>query len=186
MLYQHKRLSLVAEQVAQVVMYGSFVEDGLEAQVSNVATVMLHNTGPAVTWTQVMIQTNGGVLTFCASMLPAGSRVMVLERDARRYPVGALTACRGQAVLAEESWMDEARLQFADIDMGTMAVTNLTDSHIKNLLIYYKTHYGDVDIFLGGVTYFHKVEALDGGETVLIQPDHYAKGYSQIVRVSME
>ena len=111
---------------------------------------------------------------------------MILEKDARKYFDGALTDCRGQVTLAEEPWMDATQLRFADVDMGTVAVTNLTDRPMEKLRIYYKTYYADAAVFLGGVTYYAAIEYLAPGETVLIEPSHYARGYSRIVRVIME
>lgn len=165
---------------------GDFVEDGLGRQVSNVACIVVRNTGEAAAWLQVVLETEQGTLTFVANTIPAGGVVMILEKEARKYSDDALTACRGQVVLGEGTWLDETQLRFVDVDMGTVAVTNLTDAPMEKLRIYYKTYHADVDIFLGGVTYYTVVDHLAPGETALIEPSHYAQGYSRIVRVKME
>ena len=164
---------------------GNFVEDGIGRQVSNVACIVVRNTGEAAIWLEVVVETEHETLTFHGNTVPAGSMVMILEKDAKKYPTGQLRACRGQVVLGEGLWMDEAQLEFADVDMGTVAVTNLTDGPMENVRVYYKTYHSDVGIFLGGVTYCTTIEYLPPGETVLIEPSHYARGYSRIVRVSL-
>lgn len=182
--YQIPGTALVLESLAPY--DGNFVEDGMGRQVSNVACIVVRNTGPAATWLQVVLETEHGTLTFTANTVPAGGMVMVLEKDARKYSVGSLTACGGQVVLDESTWLDETQLQFVDVDMGTVAVTNLTDRSMEKLRVYYKTYHSDAGIFLGGVTYCTSIERLGPGETVLIEPSRYARGYSRIVRVKME
>jgi hypothetical protein len=41
----------------------------------------------------------------------------------------------------------------------------------------------DVDVFVGGITYTAKLEDLDAGESMQIQPSHYLAGMSRIVMV---
>lgn len=182
--YEIPGTALVAESLAPY--DGDFVEDGMGRQVCNVASLVLRNTGPAIAWLQVMLETDDGLLTFVANTVPAGGTVMVLEKDAGKYPVGKLAACRGQVIVDEDVWLDETQLQFETVDMGTVAMTNLTDKPMGKLRIYYKTYHADVDIYFGGVTYCTSVERVEPGETVLIEPSHYAQGYSQIVRVRID
>lgn len=183
--YEIPGTALVVESLASY--DGNFVEDGSERQVFNVACIVLRNTTDEdIAWIQVVLQSCNEQLVFTANTIPAHGMVMVLEKDAKQYAGDEIGACHGQVIFASEEWLDGRQLRFTDVDMGTVAVTNLTDSNIKKLRIYYKTYHADVDIFLGGVTYCTTIENLEAGGMALIEPSHYARGYSRIVRVSIE
>ena len=165
---------------------GNFLEDGGERLVCGVAALIIENTGEALNWAQVRLQTHGGYLTFTATMLPAGSSVMVLEESGGKYPNGPLTGCSGQVIPATERWEESQQLCLTQIDMGTLQVTNLTDGFLQNVRIYFKTYHDDPGIYLGGVTYCVRIETLEPGQSLKTTPAHYAQGYSRIVRVHTE
>ncbi len=173
---------LVAEQVNPY--YGNFMEDGLDRQVSGVASVVLRNTSDQpIAWAEVVLQGQGENLVFQADHIPAGGVVMVLEKDAKLCPEATWYGCRGRVLFSQESWMDGESLEIVDLDVGTLRVANLTDKPVEEIRIYYKTYAADSGVYIGGITYFADIPILQPGEAVLLCPEHYTTGNTRILRV---
>ena len=164
---------------------GNYFEDGLDRQVCDIACIVLRNTGSfPVEWVRINLHGQQELLVFEGNTIPAGAAVMILEKNAKPYTKDGITHCSGYMLEAQEPWQEERQLQLVELDMGTVSVTNVSGRRLEKIRIYYKTYHSDVDIYLGGVSYFICVEALEAGETVLLQPQHYAQGYSRVVRIN--
>lgn len=175
--------SLIAEQID--VYDGHYMEDGLDRQVSGVASMLLRNAGDAaIIWAEVILQGQEGDLLFQISHVPAGGVVFVLEKNAKPWVEDTYYACRGQAVLSGESGFDREGLEIVPLDIGTLQVKNLTDKPMEKIRIYYKTYAEEPGIYIGGITYYLDISALQTGEVCLLEPDHYAEGYTRIVWIS--
>ena len=71
-----------------------------------------------------------------------------------------------------------------EMDMGTLAVTNVSDAALCEVWLYYKSYLSQPGIYVGGITYKAGLQWIGPGQTVQISPLHYACGYSGIVRIS--
>lgn len=67
-------------------------------------------------------------------------------------------------------------------DDGGVTVTNISQSNISELRIFYKNRL-DENVYMGGIAYNAKVEELKKGESKTIYPSHYDPEHGQIMMV---
>lgn len=181
--YKIEGTTLVAERL--VAYDGPFVEDGSDREVINVAALILHNFGSSgVKEAEITLAYHENSLTFQASMIPPGATAVVLEKDGKPYIQVPSTDCYGWAEQIEDGWDVESVLRIEQIDIQTLQVTNITSAALHNVQLYYKTLLKETAYYIGGITYQTQVLHLKPGETVMLQPPHYAKDYSEILRVA--
>ncbi len=176
---------LLAEQI--VCYEGPFSEDGTDREVADVAALILRNTGPVeLAHAQVLIRQGQRQLLFRATNIPAGAAVLVLENRGAAYVQAAYSSCSGMAVREEAVSLTPQQLRVEAVELATMRVTNLTDRPLENILLYYKTWSGDSGLYLGGITYKTRIAALGAGESVCLQPYHFANGYSKVLKAVLQ
>lgn len=165
---------------------GPFVEDGSDEEVANVAALILRNVGSVgVERASVSLERGDLRLTFEVSNLPPGAAVLVAEKNRQSCPQRNFTACTGWAEQSGESWLGGGSVGIEEMGMGMIAVTNITAEPLEKVSLFYKTYYREGGLYLGGMTYQLDAGALAPGETKQLLPQHYAAGYSHIVKVQI-
>ncbi len=173
--------SLVAE--ALVHYDGPFLEDRSETELFNsVALLVRNNSHQGIAHAEITVKGNEN-WTFEAQYIPPMGTVLVLESSGAQFNESQITECSGWETVWCEGWQIDSLLQIDSVDMGTIAVTNITEANLTNIRLLYKNWLPDSEIFVGGITYEVQICQLLPGETVLVQPDHYARGYSKFINV---
>lgn len=174
--------TLVAEGVASY--DGPYLEDGSDQEVVNVTALLLRNTGDVgIAKTEVIMQKGEQKLIFEADTIPPGATVLILEKRRTLHTNTNFTSCSGWQIVEEHGWHDWG-IRIREVTMGVLEITNQTGSAMKNVQLYYKTKLEDM--YIGGMTYVHTVTKLKEGETIQISPYHYARGYSEIIKIKEE
>lgn len=162
---------------------GSFVEDGSDIPVENVAAMRVtNNTDRFLDLATIEYEINGKSATFVATGLPPGKSAWVMERNQLTIEKGSdfkyinkITAFKDEVV----SSTDKITL-FAEGNMLT-AVNN-TDEKLEGVFVYYKTLHTDGN-YLGGITYKTTFGDLEPGESKTELAGHYDKSKTEIVRI---
>lgn len=176
---------LIAERIA--VYDGPFLEDGSDKEVFNVTALVLRNASDqGVEKARVILKAGEHCLIFEASQIPAGEAVVVLEKNRTAYGITSFSSCTGWALAGTGDWTFPDLLTVEDVDLGTICVTNLSDAPLENIRLYYKTCLSEAGVNVGGITYELVVERVEAGQSVLLEPYHYASGYSRIVRIGFD
>lgn len=163
---------------------GGYLEDGSDIYVSDVAAILLENTGTyGIRSARVILCWQGGAYVFDVEMLPPDTPVIVLEKDRQPYQQQAWTGCNGVQKTDEADW-SVYPVQLAVQDQTKLQLKNQTDMPVTNLHIYYKNYLKDEQIFLGGTAYCYVVAEIPAGETVTVEPYRFVWGYSRIVQIS--
>lgn len=160
---------------------GSFVEDGTDEAVTDVAAILVANdTGQFLDLATVTYTVGTRTATFLVSGLPPGQRAWVLEKD-------RMTIAEGDKLVFEDcqtSFNSGAMLTTDALALtrkgNTVTVENLTESTLTNVCIYYKNKLED-GTFLGGITYLMSFEDLPPGGTAQSSAGHFGDN-SVIVR----
>lgn len=175
---------LVAEHM--VYYEGPFTEDGSDEPVVGVSALVLRNVGDReLAEAEVTLEKGQTTLAFYVRDLMPGQSVMVIEKSAKGYIKEGFTACHGWEREAETASVSLDALSIECVDMGTLAVTNLTDRTLQRLCLYHKTWLPD-GTYVGGISYHTRIEVLEPGQTVQVSPEHYADGYSKVFKVTAE
>lgn len=160
---------------------GSFVEDGSDEAVTDVAAILVANdTGKYLDLATVTYTVGDQTATFRVTGLPPGGKAWVLEQD-------RLTLAEDDELVFDEcqtSFNESAILTTDDLAVtsqgGTVTVENRTDGTLTNVCIYYKNPLED-GTFLGGITYLMSFGNLPPGDTGQTSAAHFGED-SIIVR----
>ena len=173
--------SLVAE--ALVHYDGPFLEDRSEMELFNsVALLVRNNSQQGIAHAKITVIGNESWI-FEAQYIPPMGTVLVLESSGAQFTESQITECSGWETVWCNGWQIDSLLQIGSVDMGTVAVTNITDTNLSNIRLLYKNWLPDSEIYVGGITYEVQIGQLLPGETVMVQPEHYAQGYSKFINV---
>lgn len=161
---------------------GPFLEDGSGREVVDVTALVLHNSSQRdIKQAQVQLQRGEEILYFDVGVIPAGTSVLVPEKNASPYQEQSITAISGQEELWQTPALPSGSVCVEESGIGTLRITNTTDRTLLDLTLYHKNY--TEGLYVGGISYTTKIALLRPGETVLLEPEHYASGYSRIVRI---
>ena len=172
-------------QAERLVIYeGPMLEEESDEPLVDVLALLVRNTGEQeVRSAQILLKTEDATHRFTATHIPAGSKALLIEKDQTSWSAYRYTACSGRAVLAAEEGLSAEQVEVKEVGLGELEFTNNTDKTLTELCVYHKNFLAGMDICVGGITYRTKLNDLTPGESVRVMMDHYASGYSKIVRV---
>jgi hypothetical protein len=182
------KLAYTSLVVQKLIAYeGVYLEDGSEEAVTDVAALVLENTGTiGIEYAQIILEQNGRELSFDATYIPPKSKILLLEENKQPFSAAAVTACRCRTVIPGVFDRAERMVSIRETGLGTLEVSNLTQQDLDSIRIFYKHHEGENDLYVGGITYSTVIPDLKPGETRSITPYRYASGYAQVVAVVPE
>ena len=163
---------------------GMFVEDGSNADIQNVAMLLVKNNGNfPVEYTRIRIMCGQEELLFDISALPAGEQLVVQEKTGKTISEGKATAASALVVQRANMEMSESKVQVTDNGDNTLTVRNLTNETISTVRIFYKYYMEDEELFVGGIAFTVRISRLSPGASVTIQPSHYTSKTSRVLMV---
>ena len=164
---------------------GIFLEDGSDGEVTDISAMMLVNNGSVgVELAEITVYCNGDPLTFKATAVPAGARIMVQELNATAYVSGATyTECSASVAIRDTFELSEDMVSLTETEDGALLVKNLTGETIPCVRVFYKFYMPSEDIYVGGIAYVAKIVDLQAGQSQTIIPSHYLSGSSKVVMV---
>ena len=163
---------------------GIFVEDGSNANVKNVAMLMVKNNGDyPVEYIQIRVLCGQEELLFDVSALPAGERLVVQEKTGKTILAEKATSASALVVRRADMEMSESRVQVVDNGDNTLTVKNLSNETIPTIRVFYKYYMEDENLFIGGIAFTVRVSMLGAGASVEIQPSHYTSRTSRVVMI---
>lgn len=161
---------------------GAFLENGGDTPVVDALGILLENTGDRhIRTAWVMLTGAGETRMFLARDLPPGSRAILLEIGGAAWTDQPFDSVAGGAQTGEEDLLAAGWLEIREVDMGAVAVTNLTEGTLLDLELTYKNYLSDGDVYQGGIAYRCRIPTLHPGQTYILTPSHYAAGYSRFV-----
>lgn len=163
---------------------GLYVENGANVHVEDVAMLMVSNQGDyPIEYAQIAVQFGTDLLLFDISALPAGERLVVQEKNGKSVPAGAAVAAHAMVVRRGNMEMSRDQVQVVDNGDNTLTITNLTDTTIPTVRVFYKYFMENEKVFVGGIAFTVRVADLDPHGTVTIQPSHYTSQTGRVVMV---
>ena len=163
---------------------GIFVEDGSNANIENVAMLLVKNNGDfPVEYAQIRVVCGQEELLFDVSALPAGEKLVVQERNGKAVSAGDAISASALVVQRANMEMSESKVQITDNSDNTLTVKNLTDETIPTVRIFYKYYMDDEELYVGGIAFTVRISRLGAGASVTIQPSHYTSQTSRVVMV---
>lgn len=163
---------------------GMYVEDGTNATVENVAMLMVTNNGDyPVEYAHITVQYGDATLEFNISALPAGENLVVQEKNGQTIPDGK--AVKASATIVRRASLDMSydQVQVTDNGDNTLTITNVTDTMIPTVRVFYKYYMENEDVYVGGIAFTVRVTRLDAHASVTVHPSHYASKTGRVVMV---
>lgn len=171
-------------RIESIVYYeGAFLEDAQQEEpVVGVMTLLVRNTGQkALETARITLAGENGTYCFLGRHIPADSRILLLETSGAAWNRDPIFRAEGEMTEEGPDLLRLGEVEILDVDMGTVAVTNRTERTLQNLHLSYKNYLADGDLYQGGICYEETVKLLEPGQTVLLTPGRYARGYSRFV-----
>ena len=180
--YKIPQYGLVIEKLAPY--NGVFVENGSNAEGSNIAMIMVHNDSDIpLEYTRVSVMYGKEELLFDISALPAGEKMVVQEKSAKSIPEGTATSATALVVQRAEMELSEGIVGIEDNGDNTLTIHNLTDKQIPTVRVFYKYYLEEEGIFVGGIAFTVRITRLAAGGSVKVHPAHYTSQSSRVVMV---
>lgn len=172
--------------IAKIAPYdGIFVEDGSNANIENVAMLLVENNGDfPVEYTQIRVMCEGEEMLFDISALPAGEKMVVQEKTGKTIAGSKATSASALVVQRADMEMSENKVQVTDNGDNTLTIQNLTNETIPTVRVFYKYYMENEELFVGGIAFTARIARLGAGASVTIQPSHYTSQSSRVVMVS--
>ncbi len=166
---------------------GPYLEDGTDREVFGISALQVINTGEhVISRCQITLYYEGTSLSFDGEQIPPGAPVVLLERNAKTFMKADVTGCSGWQTIMPNASDACKYVSINDRAMGTLVVTNTSNFTLRNIEVHYKNWLSPPGYFVGGIAYTVSIHELKPGQTQLLYPYHYAKGYSRVVSVSAE
>ncbi len=163
---------------------GMFVEDGTNANIENVAMLLVSNSGDyPVEYTQIRVMCGQEELLFDISALPVGEKLVVQEKTGKTAAEEKVLSASALVVQRAKMEMSEGKVQVTDNGDNTLTIKNLTNETIPTTRIFYKYYMEDEDLFVGGIAFTVRITRLGPSASVTIQPSHYTSQTSRLVMV---
>lgn len=164
---------------------GSYVEDGTNQEMSDIAMISVSNEGDtAIEYAEIVLKCEDDTLLFVLSALPAKGRAYVQEKNQKVMPDGGAVECSAVVVHKEEMEMSEKEVSVKENNDNTLTIKNKTDEMIPMIRVFYKYYDKKEKLYLGGIAFTARITELGAGEEITIQPSHYVKENSKVIRVS--
>ena len=161
---------------------GTFIETNEDREGSEIATALLENcTGQMISLAVVTISAGDQEWVFQASAVPAGASVIVQEKNAGAYTDGMVSCKKVELAFEPSPDLMSDRVSVEELGENELKVTNLSDTEIPALRLFYKIK--DSGVYFGGITYTVKLTDLSPGESQTVFPAHYAAGYAEILMI---
>ena len=165
---------------------GIYMEDGTDDIVANMMMLIVENTGTQdLQLARISLQYSDFTATFEATNLPAGQKLVLLERSRQAYveEMPRSAAVSDLVFFPESMGLLEDKLSISGGD-GYVEVTNITGEDLTGeFFIYYKNSASD--LLYGGITYRVRVsDGIAAGQTLRIMSRHYHPDRCTIVMVS--
>lgn len=163
---------------------GMFVEDGSNANIKNVAMLLVKNNGDfPVEYTRIRVVCGQEELLFDISALPAGEKLVVQEKTGKTISESKATSASALIVQRANMEMSEGKVEVIDNGDNTLTVKNLTNETIPTVRVFYKYYMENEKLFVGGIAFSVRISRLGAGASVTIQPSHYTSQTSRVVMV---
>ena len=179
---EHNEITLPYQLPGTEIIIRNFVSYEGAEDVSEILAVVLENTG--VEWVDacnVQIFGDNATFTFAATMLPPGSRTLVIESARSKYRKVEVRDCCGQVSTYTEEQKSVRDIRVGLVDMGTIRIANTSNTAYSRIAVFYKAYDPESELYLDGIARKELVLALLPGEERMVCPAHYAGKYSRIL-----
>lgn len=170
------------EAITPACYEGLFWEDGSDRPVTDIAALVVKNTGGCyIAQGAVVMDWGEDRYIFEISWLPPGEKALLLEKDAKTFLPHEDARFYGwtSTCLPERTGMVAVCTEEPD----GVSLHNKTNTTLPSVTLYYKHYDWESRMYIGGVTYTYSVSQLPPGQSQPLQLPSFAAGYSRVVCV---
>lgn len=163
---------------------GVYLEDRSDSDIENVAAILVSNSGNKdIEYCNITLNGKSGDYTFTGSAIPAGSDVIIMAEDKKGYSGSDFDSIGGSVSDESSFGLAESEVKIVSTEEGKITLKNISNKDIPTVRVFYKFYLPEQDALVGGITYNSKVNNLKAGETVTLEPSHFAGDSSKIVMI---
>lgn len=166
---------------------GMFLEDGSNREIENVAMIMLHNYGDfPLEYLLLQLHCGEETLSFEATCLPVGERVLVQEKTGKAIPENPPSTAEVIVIQGSSLELWEEKVTVEKTPDCSFNITNLTDETIETVRVYYKYYMEEEKVFVAGSTFTVEASKLEAGKTATVTMPHDTGDNCRVVMVVLE
>ena len=166
---------------------GPLLDENNDAPIVNGLALKLRNTGEKeILSAGIIMKLGDHTYRFSGSHIPAGESILLPALEDALWTDEPCTECTGWAIYLENPGLTETDVEILETGMDLISVTNQTERVLRDVRLYYKNYLPEGDVYLGTPTHTAWVGTIQPGQTVTLELDRYAQGYSKIVRIEGE
>jgi len=163
---------------------GPFLEDGTDTETVCAALMLTNASDSVIEYACVILYQDSQALIFEATYLPPRANALILEKAQTAYSPSPVQSSKCQRLSVLQDPLFDDRVYVSPHDDCSMIATNLTDSPLVCIRIFYKHYYPEHALYLGGITYSAVLTDLLPGESRQITPYHYLTDQGRIIAVT--
>lgn len=170
-------------EVESLFQFDGINPDSGNQEGSNIASIMLKNTGTAYVAeaTVTMTLEDGTQLVFVATDLPAGKSAMVFSRDNASLVDNAKCISAEATASFDTTASAESDKVAVTVSGMTVTVTNTSAETISEVVVYCRSPLGEE--YFGGITYQYTVNELPAYASTTFEATDCILGVVEVVRV---
>lgn len=164
---------------------GIYLEDGSDEEISDVATILIENTGDqGIEYADIEMRAGSETLHFIGTAIPPKSKMIIMAKDRAPMPSEPVTQCSAAVTDGSDFSMSEDLVQVTEGEDHAVILKNVTEEEIPMVRVFYKFYMEEQDTYVGGITYTIKAEDVEPGVEYEMLPSHYSgDGESKILMV---
>lgn len=168
-----RRISQAQIEIESIGSYdGKYVEDGSDDEVQNIFAMVVTNTSSSfIEYSMIELVSGSETYNFEISCLPAGEKVLVLEKNRKEY-ISDHDYEIGECASAYRDIVDYSQQIEVTAKQDTLTFKNLTNQDLINVRACYKNKTDDY--YLGGITYRLTVPVLNANESFSKRSAHFS------------
>lgn len=162
---------------------GAYVEAGDQEVVDVAALVVKNSSAQTIRQARITVDCAGETFLFDLFCLPPGESLMVLDSGGKIWIPRQVYSCSAQYSFGTTA---DSVVDVGQTEDGVLRISNRTDQPIHDIHIYHKNWSKEAGMFIGGIAYETHIGCLQPGQLLLLRPDHFAPGISQIVYITSQ
>ena len=180
--YSIPETNLVIQQISSY--NGYYIEDASDKEVSGIAAIALTNKGGDLAFAGIGISQGTRSLAFSASQIPAGATVIIQEQSGAAFSTDPYFSATATTQPVDHFEKSEGLVKVEENGTNAITVTNISDTPLSEVKVFFKNYIPDEDVYVGGITYSFTLTNLQPGEATEVSASHYDSQYSRIIEIT--
>lgn len=170
---------LIAQAIA--LYEGPFWEDGGDAETVCAGLLVTNTSNAMIEYARITLVQEGRMLCFEITYFPPDSDLLVLEKDQAPFSGASVEQLQCPRLSYFEGALRCPQVYVSPYGACSMVATNLTNTPLETVNIFYKHYFPEDNLYMGGITYQAVLNRLQPGESRCTTAYHFLSDQGKIL-----